>query len=220
VSPDTPQFSTAEYTEQTGPGISVPESCRACGTPLATEYYRVRGQAACASCAATARNAAQTGASAADQAAFLRALLLGLVAAIAGLIAYAAFTIATGFYVGYVALGVGYLVAKAMKIGSGGLGGRPYQIAAVALTYLSIALAEIPIGLWHYQSRVPVSRLLAAGLQLLPVGLAAPFLEMRNPVHGVIGLVILIVGLRIAWRGTAAEPTVVEGPFRLTPAVR
>src|SRR6202012_1770451 len=113
--PDTPQFSTAEYAPQ--PTL---ERCRICSTPLTTEYYRVRGQAACASCADAARNR-QAGPS--DNAAFTRALAFGIAAAIVGLAGYSAFTIATHLYVGYVALGVGYIVARAMKFGSGGLGG-------------------------------------------------------------------------------------------------
>jgi hypothetical protein len=208
--PETPQFSTAEYT--TPPKI---ERCHFCSSPLATEYYRVRGQAACASCA-TAAQSGQAGGS--DSSAFTRALLFGTGAAIVGLAGYAAFTITTHLYVGYIALGVGYIVARAMKAGSGGLGGRPYQIAAVVLTYLAIALAEIPIALWQFHARIPLGRMFAASVRLLPVGLMSPILEMRSPVHGLINAVILYVGLSLAWRGTAAQRVAVEGPFRLTPA--
>jgi hypothetical protein len=208
--PDTPQFSTAEYAQQ-----PTTELCRLCGTPLATEYYRVRGQAACASCADSARGGQ---ASDSSSSAFTRALLFGIGAAIVGLAGYSAFTIATSLYVGYVALGVGYIVAKAMKTGSGGLGGRPYQIAAVILTYLAIALAEIPIVLWQFRARIPSGRMLALAIRLLLVGITSPIRDMRSPVHGLINLVILFVGLRIAWRGTAAASATVEGPFRLTPA--
>ena len=73
--------------------------------------------------------------------------MLGIGAAIAGMIVYAAFTIVTGWYIGYLALGVGYLVAKAMKKGSHGLGGRRYQVAAVLLTYAAISVAAVPIGI-------------------------------------------------------------------------
>lgn len=206
---DMPQFSTAEYTQPTL------QSCRFCNTPLATEYYRVRGQSACAGCAATARSAQGDVAS---HAAFSRAVLFGIGAAIAGLAGYAAFTIATSFYVGYVALGVGYIIARAMKTGSGGLGGRRYQIVAAILTYLAIALAEIPIGLCQMHAKAPAGRLLVAGIQLLPLGLISPILEMSSPAHGLINLVILFVGLRIAWRGTASTRPTVEGPYRLTTA--
>jgi hypothetical protein len=45
-------------------------------------------------------------------------------------------------------------------------------------------------------------------------GLASPFLEVAgNPVGGLIGLVILFVGIRIAARITAARPAQVFGPF-------
>jgi hypothetical protein len=206
--PDTPQFSTAEYASQ-----PILQRCHFCSTPLVTEYYRVRSQAACASCAAAARE----GTTAGQSTAFTRALLFGIAAAIVGLAGYAAFTIATSLYVGYVALGVGYIVAKAMKAGSGGVGGRPYQIAAVILTYLAIALAEIPIVLWQVRARIPSGHMLAVAIRLLPVGLESPILAMRSPVHGLINAVILFVGLQIAWRGTAATGVAVEGPFRLTP---
>ena len=206
---DTPQFSTAEYLP---PQI---ERCSLCGTALASEYYRVHGRTACASCASAAQNGQANGQ---NNTAFTRALLFDVGAAIIGLAGYAAFTIATSFYIGYVALGVGYIVARAMKFGSGGRGGRPFQIVAVILTYLAIALAEIPIALWEVRAHLPSGRMLAVAIRLLPIGLTSPIREMRDPIHGLINLVILYVGLQIAWRGTAAPRVTVEGPFRLKPA--
>ena len=206
---DTPQFSTAEYLP---PQI---ERCGLCGTPLASEYYRVHGRTACAGCASAAQNGQANGQ---KNTAFTRALPFGIGAAAVGLAGYAAFTIATNFYIGYVALGVGYIVARAMKAGSGGLGGRPFQIVAVILTYLAIALAEIPIALWEVRAHIPSGRMLAVVIRLLPIALTSPIRELRDPIHGLINLVILFVGLRIAWRGTAAPMATVEGPFRLKPA--
>jgi hypothetical protein len=55
-------------------------------------------------------------------------------------------------------------------------------------------------------------------LQLAIMGLASPFLEMQDPVHGIIGLIILLVGIRIAWRLTAGTETQVLGPFDSAPA--
>jgi hypothetical protein len=45
------------------------------------------------------------------------------------------------------------------------------------------------------------------------IGLASPFLALSNPMQGVIGLVILFVGIRIAWRMTAGRQVNILGPF-------
>ena len=57
-----------------------------------------------------------------------------------------------------------------------------------------------------------MSPIKAAGILML-IGVASPFLELSNPMHGVIGLVILLVGIRIAWRMTAAKPVSIVGPL-------
>ena len=49
-------------------------------------------------------------------------------------------------------------------------------------------------------------------------GLASPFLELQDPVHGIIGLIILLVGIRIAWRLTAGTKIDVQGPFNKSAA--
>lgn len=48
---------------------------------------------------------------------------------------------------------------------------------------------------------------------LLFAGLASPFLELQDPFHGVIGLIILFVGIRIAWQLTAEKKLDILGPF-------
>jgi hypothetical protein len=54
-----------------------------------------------------------------------------------------------------------------------------------------------------------------AALGMLAIaGLASPFLELQDPVHGIIGLVILLVGIRIAWRLTAGTKVDILGPFK------
>jgi hypothetical protein len=188
-----------------------------------------------------------------SHAAFTRGLLFGIGGAILGLILYAAFGIITGWMIGYVSLAVGYIVGKAIKMGSGGIGGRRYQIAAVVLTYAAVSMAAVPIGISqmsktrkaapteqsqslrspsgqpsanvspapHQKSPAPKPSMnLGAALVVLAlIGLASPFLELQNPLQGMIGLVILFVGLRIAWqiaRGTAIQ---ILGPFKsATPA--
>jgi predicted lipid-binding transport protein (Tim44 family) len=237
VAADVPQFATAEYAHVPGT-----ERCRICGSFISGQYFRVNNQMACSTCAMQARDGQPKD----SHAAFMRGLLLGCGAALLGLIFYAGFTIVTDFYIGYLALAVGWLVAKAITKGSNGMGGRRYQIAAVLLTYAAISVAAVPIAISsdlkekkqaaQHQATASSSaddadasepadkpgepraatNLGGAVGTLLMIGLASPFLELQDPVHGLIGLVILFVGLRIAWRLTGARPLEVDGPYSVT----
>jgi hypothetical protein len=59
----------------------------------------------------------------------------------------------------------------------------------------------------------------AALLGLALLGLASPLLDLQNPVQGLIGLVILFVGIRIAWQMTAGLSTEIIGPFGTSPSL-
>lgn len=234
VSQLTPQFTTADY----GPSK---DACGLCGAELIDSYYRVNTLMACAVCAAQA----QDGAPKDSHVTFARALVWGSGAALLGLIAYAAFSLVTGYQIGYLALGVGWLVARAILKGSHGISGRRYQVAAVVLTYLAISLASVPIiisaatkkhdAVQQRQSstsdatgntqtdqagkRAATSdesvSLGKAMGMLVLYGIASPFIELANPGSGIIGLFIVFLGLSIAWRTTAAKPLEVDGPFAL-----
>jgi hypothetical protein len=135
-----------------------------------------------------------------------------------------------------------------MLKGSGGIGGRKYQITAALLTYAAVSLGAIPIMLHQYskekkdhppaqvqtQSQSPASPSAdqpatgsppqpspstpktpekpAVGTLVL-LGLASPFLELADPLHGLIGLVILFVGLQIAWKMMGRPKLQIEGPL-------
>jgi hypothetical protein len=177
-----------------------------------------------------------------SHAGYVRGMVFGIGAAIAGMAGYAGFTILTGLYIGYVSLAVGWLVGKAIMLGSKGIGGKRYQIAAVILTYAAVSLAAVPIALFYHQKAKSQSESVqtqqqqstanpetnqpdhteaksnlsfgAAILQLLILGLASPFLELQDPLHGIIGLIILMVGIRIAWQITAGTRRAkIEGPY-------
>ena len=239
----TPQFATAEYA---GSG----DSCKSCSQPISGSYYRVNGALTCETCSRELQNQIPKD----THAAFVRALLFGSVAAVIGLIAYAAFGIITGIEIGYVALAVGWLIGKAMRTGSKGIGGRRYQIAAAAFTYAAVSIAAVPmyIAQVHKEkstrpaqvqtapsspgdissqaptgnaggssvannssttSKPHVNFFAAIGVLAL-LGLASPFLELQNPVSGLIGLVILFVGMRFAWRQTGSPKIEIIGPFQ------
>lgn len=186
-----------------------------------------------------------------SHAAYVRGLLFGLGAAIVGMVLYAGFTIVTGFYIGFVSLAVGWLVGKAIMLGSKGIGGRRYQIAAVVLTYAAVSIAAVPIMISYYvktkskspaihstqqqpsagtqngqpdevqakSDAAPKPSMGAAFLQLLFIGLASPFLELADPAHGIIGLVILAVGMRFAWKITVGSHSAnIQGPYNISAA--
>jgi len=230
----TPQFGTAEYA-----GVAGTEHCPICQQPIGRRYYRINQGMACAACGERMQHDLPTD----SHGRFVRGLIFGIGAAILGLILYATFEIATGLIVGYVSLAVGYIVGRGIKMGSRGAGGRKYQIAAVALTYAAVSLAAIPVYISIYAKARKAQTVLvqpqsgnsgdtssstpataanpqprqrpggAAILQLLFIGLASPFLELQSPVYGLIGLVILFVGIKIAWRLTAGTEAQVLGPF-------
>ena len=200
-----PQFATAEYANQTGAA-----TCKACGKMLGTTHYRVNGVVTCAQCAERIRQMLPTD----SHVAFVRGISLGVGGAVLGLLLYVAFALATGLVIGFVSLAVGYIVGKAIVMGSKGQGGRRYQIAAVLLTYMAVSLSAVPIALYQHArgTGLPSFDLSRLG-QLAMLGLASPFLDLSDVTHGLIGLVILFVGLRIAWRLTAAKPVHIVGPL-------
>jgi hypothetical protein len=227
----TPQFTKAEYSE-----APRGDRCVSCNQPITGRYYRVNTRIACETCVQELERRQPKD----SHASYVRGMLFGVGAAIVGLILYAGFTILTGLYIGYVSLAVGWLVGKAIMLGSGGMGGRRYQIAAVLLTYAAVSLAAIPIAISYSMKEKSESQSIqlkqqkpstdspgsrtdsaqtkpsfgSAILQLLLIGLASPFLELQDPVHGVIGLIILLVGVRIAWKITVGSKRAnIQGPY-------
>jgi len=230
----TPQFSTAQYAGSA--------NCKTCNQAIGSQYYRVNGTMVCPTCAERVKSQLPED----THGAFMRGLLFGAGGAVLGLILYAAFGIITGLMVGYVSLAVGYIVGKAVKMGSRGIGGLRYQVAAVVLTYAAVSMAAIPIGISQYAKQqkkaehtaqvqqAPPSQTTPATTEpamheeqpaqanpsvggalagLALIGLASPFLELADPVHGVIGLIILFVGIRIAWQLTRGTMIQILGPF-------
>jgi hypothetical protein len=195
-----PQFATAEYAAK-DPKLT----CAGCRRPISGTYFLINGRPACAECT----QQIQARVTEDSHAAFVRAVVFGIAGALVGFALYVAFALATGIVIGFMSLAVGFLVGKAMSIGSGGVGGRRYQIVAVLLTYLAVSMSAVPIAIYHLQQRGPV-RIDIAKAALL--GIASPILDLQDPAHGLIGLVILFVGLRFAWKLTAGRTLNVTGP--------
>jgi hypothetical protein len=244
--PQVPQFSTAEYA--TTAAVNV---CQVCKHPVSATYYRANNAVVCGGCADNLKRQLPQD----NHAAFVRAILFGIGGFAVGMAIYAGFSIVTGIQIGYLSLAVGWIIGKAMMMGSGNVGGRRYQIAAVVLTYAAVSMAAIPIAL-SYQSKIKptqttkqtssrtdnsatptqdgqigedrtnqtgeapahpsaMSRLLIALAKMGMIGLASPFLELAEGGGGVIGLIILFVGMRFAWKMTAGTARMsLQGPFQ------
>jgi hypothetical protein len=214
-----PQFATAEYAPN-----NPPLSCAVCKQPISGSYYQINGLPACAGCTTKirARNPPDS------HAAFVRAVVFGIGGAVIGFALYVFVALATGLAIGFVSLAVGFIVGKAMHLGSGGVGGRRYQIVAALLTYIAVSMSAVPIAIHHmqqHQAQVsttteqsqPRNLGKAIGVLVL-VGVASPILDLQDPTHGIIGLIILFVGMRFAWRFTAGRSLSVSGPYVPAPA--
>jgi hypothetical protein len=218
-----PQFATAEFADS---GAANP--CKACGQPISGSSYQVNGVLVCAPC--TEKIKAQFPAD--SHAAFVSCVMFCIGGDILGLALYVSFAVGTGLVIGFVSLAVGFIVGKAIVLGSGGVRGRRYQIAAVLLTYVAVSLSAVPIAISQQmkhrgeqavqttqeQVAAPKSNAVKAIGALAMLGLASPFLDLAEPAHGLIGLVILFVGIRIAWQLTAGKRVNIVGPLNAGPA--
>jgi hypothetical protein len=128
------QFDRAESAGPAGGG-----SCSLCRTPLTSTFHVARNARFCDSCRA------------ACEAEFSRRTAGGsfAIAAVCGL---AALALTDGLYivllrgrvgVGLVAIFAGMITGYVVRKGSGNRGGRPFQILAAAVTFLTVAIAFI-----------------------------------------------------------------------------
>ncbi|MEP7354122.1 MAG: hypothetical protein ABI824_12905 [Acidobacteriota bacterium] len=189
----------------------------------------------CPDCAAKVRQSMQPP----DNKAFLQGLIFGSGAALLCGIGYAILLLTTGWQIGLVAILVGYLVGRAVRMGAGGRGGRRCQIAAVTLTYLAMTLSYAPVIVKQLrdgkakeqtttsseqQAKQPTileGRQLGIGQYALGLGLlggislVSPFLDLLSGFSGILGLAIIFFGLQRAWVLTAGDSRTLSGPFSL-----
>ena len=112
-----------------------------CASPIESSYFQLSGQTVCPECAD--KVGAKLGRPA--NSVVLRGFLYGAGAALGCSVCYAIITMVTGMELAIAAIAVGYLIGRAVRIGTNGLGGRRCQIIAVVLTYLSITTSYLPL---------------------------------------------------------------------------
>jgi hypothetical protein len=193
-------------------------SCGYCKKPLSVQYWQIAKRPACGECRAVVQRELEASTS---RARFIGALQYGALAAAAGSVGWIVITKVTGYELSIVAIGIGYLVGKAVRKGAGGFGGTRYQYLAMFLTYSAIALASLPAifeALRHSppsdasaaHAPVGLGAMLMAWGMLLAFAYASPFL---GGMRSIMGLFIIGIGLYEAWKLTRAIPLQVLGPF-------
>jgi hypothetical protein len=210
-----------------------PRICAGCHAVIHDSYYTSGGRLICTNCAdrILARKPPEPGAQG-----LLRAALYGAGAALLGTIVYFAVLAFSGYEVGLIAVGVGWLVGKAVRKGGYGCGGWKLQALAVGLTYCSIVGSYVPLAMRTIVAKQSQSvaataerpalqspessgaagdGLMLGLLLLFGYALAAPFLTgFRN----ILGLFIIGLGLYEAWKLNRRPELVLSGPHSLKAA--
>lgn len=137
-------FDRQEAAQASGPQVADVAHCASCTARLTTYYYDVEGTPACGVCKEKRVRAA---APLKGTVATVRSLAFGLAASLIGAVVYCAVISVTDFEIGLVAVLTGYIVGWSLRRGAGDRGGRRLQVAGVALTYLSVALAYTPLAM-------------------------------------------------------------------------
>jgi len=232
----TPQFGTAEYL---GPPGS--DRCHFCQQPIAGNYYRVNGAMACRGCAEKAlselpvdsHSAYMRGLLFGIGAAIAGLILYATFEIMTGII-IGYLSLAVGWMVGKAMMkgsnghgGRRYQVTAAL------LTYAAVSMAAIPI-WIHYAIEHKPAQQTSEQQKPtdeqrqldqesgkqseaapakPRMDRSKALLQLAFLGLASPFLELADPFHGLIGLFILFIGIRIAWQTTQQTLPSLDGPF-------
>lgn len=138
----------------------------------------------------------------------------GVAGGILGAAVYVAFIQSTNIRIGYLAILVAFLVAKGIMIGSKAKGGFQYQVAAVLMTYGTVSVGNA-INIYLFVTKTRAIDLTPQNiLDLFRYGVADPFLRFQSSgPRALIGLLILFVGLRAAWRMTSGNWDEMRHPF-------
>ena len=241
------QFDRAVSSRPSAPADAPAVTCVACHSSIADEYYDVNGQPVCARCRSAVEAAAETPAGVgpfaiATACGFFAAVAGAIIYYV--ILAYANLEIGiVAVLIGYM---VGYSVRKGAR--GGGLRFQILAVsltyASVALAYTPLVIrgavdsrkkteateqsqtvndskpvAPAPSGGQSVQRLDPFAAVVGVAF-LIAFAAALPIMVIFSSFpSGLISAVILFVGLRQAWKMTAAPHVQVLGPYRVGPAV-
>jgi len=236
------QFDHAESAKPAEDASPVAVTCAACHSQVRDEYFDVNGHSVCGRCRTSLESAAETPPGIGP---FAIAAACGFFAALAGAIIYYVVLAFAHLQIGLVAILIGYMVGYSVRKGARGGGLRFQILAlALTYAAVAFAYAPIVIGGAMARDRaqaartvngeirpVPVptagdqaasqakpngARLVVAIVALLGLTAAFPVLFVLGSFpSGLITAFIIFIGLRQAWRMTAAPHIQVLGPYRI-----
>ncbi len=142
------------------------------------------------------------------------AALAGLIAAILGGVAWGLIVRWSGYEVGFVAWGIGFLVGTAVALGARGVRGLPYQVVAVVLSLAGILLGKYLSFAWTLgdvfeEENLPVE------VPILSRDTWDAFMDAREDIWSLFDLLWVGLAVFTAWRALQpVEPELPPGPER------
>jgi len=175
-------------------------TCAFCGGDIEGRINHVDSKQACDNCLAAATKGFME-----DRVLLTRGLILGSIAALVYFLLLACLDVFLDGVRGpsFAALPVGWAVGRAFALGSKGAPGFKFSLTAVLLSYLSMALASIPVLFMHAIDKAATSAAWANYVFVrIPLwALGSPFLvERGRGFMGWLSLCFLVIGLAVAWR--------------------
>ena len=127
--------------------------------------------------------------------AFPLAAVAGLVAAVAGGVVWGLIVRWSGYEVGFVAWGIGFVVGTAVVLGARGARGIPYQVAAVVLALLGILIGKYLGFAWTLADAIEEEGITGISFPVFSRDTWDAFMEARDEVWSAFDL--LWVGLAV-----------------------
>jgi hypothetical protein len=182
--------------------------CSACSVAISGDYYQVNDQVVCPACSEKFAAYGSGGGSKAGR--FLRATAAGIGGGFAGFLIYWGVLELTNINFGLIAIVVGWLVGNGVRWGSDRLGGKFYQLLALAITYVAICSTYIPLILRASDAPDVTMPFVVKFIVAFIFSMAAPWLEGPS---NIIGWIIIGFGLYQAWIMNRKIPIQITGPF-------
>lgn len=152
-SDDELQFLTAEPGPAGSAAAAPAQTCVVCKRPISSTYYALQDKILCPTC----REVVAAPPAGSRFVRMAKATAFGLGAGLLGAVLW--YTVRRMFHleIGLIAILVGFMVGTAVRKGSGGRGGRGYQVLAVVLTYCCITANYMPdvVGAFLEGARKP-----------------------------------------------------------------